>query len=51
MTSLSFIIFGLDNGNLGGWDLTTNNVSYLPGHESGITAIIKHETYAITGDR
>jgi hypothetical protein len=49
----TFLLVGLENGNLAGWDLAANKIDNLPAHagaNSAITHIQKYMTVLFTGD-
>lgn len=49
----TFLLVGLENGNLAGWDLGANKIDNLPAHagaNSAISHIKKYMTVLFTGD-
>ena len=45
----SFILIGLDNGTLAGWNLQTNVIDNLNAHSSGITHLSKFKNVIFSG--
>lgn len=53
MANPSFLLVGLENGGLAGWDLGANRVDNLPAHagpNSSISHLQKFMTLLFTGD-
>ena len=50
LTSETFLIVGLQNGNFQGWNLTDNGISTLPAHPQSVDSLFKHHNYLISGD-
>ena len=54
LSSPSFLVVGLDNGNIAGWNLSTNALDQLPAHigtHNGILCMKKFASFIMTGDR
>ena len=52
--SSQFLLIGLENGNLAGWNLTNNNLDYLPAHQgpnSAVSCVENFDSFVISGDR
>ena len=51
VVSESFILIGLDNGTIAGWNLQTNVIDNLPAHSQGITHLQKFHGLIFSGSR
>lgn len=50
LTSPTYLVAGLSDGTLAGWDLLSDQISILPAHISPITSIMLHDQFLVSGD-
>jgi hypothetical protein len=51
LTAPDFLVCGLESGYFAGWNLANESFLPLQGHDCGIVAMMKFESFVISGDQ